>query len=230
LKCPSVPTKTAKGDIIEKWEYNNNMHSESTSSETEIDQQKQDKLERWINDIIKEILQLLATRQTITSFIKIIQQKQEESADLVTAIKYSYVSAIVLAICRQTDYDPNARSIARLLREMIWDKDAVNDLCALLHQTKELRAYRDKRIAHRDKGGYDIKQTFNDANSAIEMIKDLAEKYYLKLTKSSIELKPLVDEEWHSLLTIPLPAETASNSIDLSSPSTHLSQDASISS
>lgn len=168
----------------------------------QIDQQKLDKLKRWIEDIAcDEIMPLINTRRTVTDFVEAIKTKPAEADDLIAALRYTYVSAIVLAICRQTDYDDQSKSLAHIMQEMTWDEDAAGDLDGLLRGSEEIRKYRDKRIGHTDKGKFTPSLTFDDANLIIDLLVTLVRKYYLKLHGSDFVIQPTAEEGWRKIIS-----------------------------
>lgn len=61
------------------------------------------------------------------------------------------------------------------------------DIENLVSCTEEVRKYRDKRIAHRDKGKIVFKLSFETLDKAIETIEMLAMKYYLLLHQAGID-------------------------------------------
>ncbi len=167
-----------------------------------VDQQKLEKLKRGIEDIVfDEIMPLVNARQTITGFVEAIKTRPTEADDLIAALKYTYVSAIVLAICRQADINDQSKSLARLIHEMTWDGDTANDLASLLKDSEEIRKYRDKRIGHTDKGKFISSLTFDNANRAIDLLIVLTEKYYERLHGSSFMLKPTAEEGWRKIVS-----------------------------
>lgn len=171
------------------------------SAPTPIDQNKLEKLKRWIEDIVfDEIMPLINTRQVIISFVEAIQVRPAEANDLIAALKFTYISTIVLTICRQTDIDDQSKSLARIMHEMTWDPKAADDLRSLLESSAEIRTYRDKRIAHMDKGKFTSSLTFNDANKVIEQLVMLTRRYYLKLHGSDFVIQPTAEEGWRKII------------------------------
>ncbi len=85
------------------------------------------------------------------------------------------------------------------------DSDIVNsDLKRLIEKTKEIKRYRNKRIAHRDSNDklvFDV--NFNDLDAAIETIREITSKYYLLLKQGGNDLIPVDQTDWQKLFTVP---------------------------
>lgn len=139
-------------------------------------------------------------------------------------IKINYVTAIIMAICRQVDEDPKSVSLINLLHEIYDNAEKITkkwfashyqkagtalgkkdfeenfgylehidpsvvyaDIGNLIFYTKDIKKFRNKRVAHRDKNKnikFDI--DFDTLNNAIDLIEKLIKKYYLLLTQSGI--------------------------------------------
>jgi len=78
------------------------------------------------------------------------------------------------------------------------------DLDELIEKTKEIKRYRNKRIAHRDRNNklvFDV--NFNDLDEAIETIRKITSKYYLLLKQGGNDLVPVDQTDWQEILTVP---------------------------
>jgi len=79
-----------------------------------------------------------------------------------------------------------------------------DDLDELIEKTKEIKRYRNKRIAHRDRNNklvFDI--NFNDLDEAIETVRKITSKYYLLLKQGGNDLIPVDQTDWQEILTVP---------------------------
>jgi len=85
------------------------------------------------------------------------------------------------------------------------DPDIIRkDIRKLLRDTKKIKKYRNKRIAHRDSNNklvFDI--NFNDLNKAIETIRVITSKYYSLLKKGCNDLIPINQTNWRGIFTVP---------------------------
>lgn len=78
------------------------------------------------------------------------------------------------------------------------------DLERLIGKTKEIKRFRNKRIAHRDRRNnliFDV--NFNDLNEAIETIRMITSKYYLLFKQGSNSLIPINQTDWQEIFTVP---------------------------
>jgi len=79
-----------------------------------------------------------------------------------------------------------------------------DDLDELIEKTKEIKRYRNKRIAHRDRNNklvFDV--NFNDLDEAIETVRKITSKYYLLLKQGGNDLIPVDQTDWQEILTVP---------------------------
>lgn len=79
-----------------------------------------------------------------------------------------------------------------------------DDLDELMERTKEIKRYRNKRIAHRDRNNklvFDV--NFNDLDEAIETVRKITSKYYLLLKQGGNDLIPIDQTDWQEILTVP---------------------------
>lgn len=79
-----------------------------------------------------------------------------------------------------------------------------DDLDELMEKTKEIKRYRNKRIAHRDRNNklvFDV--NFNDLDEAIETVRKITSKYYLLLKQGGNDLIPVDQTDWQEILTVP---------------------------
>lgn len=67
--------------------------------------------------------------------------------------------------------------------------------------------YADRRIAHRDKRAPKYIQTFEDLeknlDSALELLQQMYEKYYLLFYAASITVKPQDQSDWKDIFSVP---------------------------
>lgn len=78
------------------------------------------------------------------------------------------------------------------------------DLDHLTRDTKKIKKFRNKRIAHRDSNNnliFDV--NFNDLDQALETIREITSKYYLLLKQGDNDLVPVDQTDWQEILTIP---------------------------
>ena len=78
------------------------------------------------------------------------------------------------------------------------------DLDRLIQNTKKIKKFRNKRIAHRDKNNnlkFDI--NFNDLDQAIETVRELASKYSSLLKQGGNDLVPIDQTDWQEIFTVP---------------------------
>lgn len=78
------------------------------------------------------------------------------------------------------------------------------DLDELIDKTKEIKRYRNKRIAHRDcnnKLVFDV--NFNELDETIETVRKITSKYYLLLKQGGSDLIPVDRTDWQEILTVP---------------------------
>lgn len=94
--------------------------------------------------------------------------------------------------------------------ENFGDKDFLDpevvqkDLAKLIESTKEIKRYRNKRIAHRDSNNdlvFDV--NFNDLDKSLEVVREITSKYYLLLKQGGNDLIPTDQTDWQEILTIP---------------------------
>lgn len=79
-----------------------------------------------------------------------------------------------------------------------------NDLKQLTEDTKKIKKFRNKRIAHRDSNNnlvFDV--NFNDLNKALETIREVTSKYYALLKQSGNDLVPVDQTDWQDMFTVP---------------------------
>lgn len=79
-----------------------------------------------------------------------------------------------------------------------------DDLDELIEKTREIKRYRNKRIAHRDRNNklvFDV--NFNDLDEAIETVRKITSKYYLLLKQGGNDLIPVDQTDWQEILTVP---------------------------
>ncbi|MCB9813202.1 MAG: hypothetical protein H6772_02215 [Pseudomonadales bacterium] len=85
------------------------------------------------------------------------------------------------------------------------DPDVIRkDITKLIRNTKEIKKYRNKRIAHRDSNDnlvFDV--NFNDLDKAIETVRAITSKYYLLLKQGGNDLIPIDQTDWQNMFTIP---------------------------
>src|SRR3989338_705493 len=77
------------------------------------------------------------------------------------------------------------------------------DLKKLEEDTKEIKKYRNKRIAHFDKKESLFKANYDDLHKAVETVRSIASKYYLLLKQGGNDLIPSDQTDWQEILTIP---------------------------
>lgn len=77
------------------------------------------------------------------------------------------------------------------------------DLKRLEEDTKEIRKYRNKRVAHQDRKEQIFKANYNDLDKAVETVRSLASKYYLLLKQGGNDLIPIDQTDWQKILTVP---------------------------
>lgn len=139
-------------------------------------------------------------------------------------IEINYITALIMAVCRQTDRNYDSVSLINLLYEIYDNAEKITkkwfishykkagialgkrnfeenfgylehidpsvvyaDIGNLIFYTKDIKKFRNKRVAHRDKNKnikFDI--DFDTLNNAIDLIEKLIKKYYLLLTQSGI--------------------------------------------
>lgn len=78
------------------------------------------------------------------------------------------------------------------------------DLDELIEKTKEIKRYRNKRIAHRDRNNklvFDV--NFNDLDEAMETVRKITSKYYLLLKQGGNDLIPIDQTDWQEIMTVP---------------------------
>lgn len=77
------------------------------------------------------------------------------------------------------------------------------DLKKLEEDTKEIKKYRNKRIAHFDKKESLFKANYDDLHKAMETVRSIASKYYLLLKQGGNDLIPTDQTDWQEILTVP---------------------------
>lgn len=77
------------------------------------------------------------------------------------------------------------------------------DLKKLEEDTKEIKKYRNKRVAHFDKKESLFKANYDDLHKAVETIRSIASKYYLLLKQGGNNLIPTDQTDWQEILTVP---------------------------
>jgi len=77
------------------------------------------------------------------------------------------------------------------------------DLKKLEEDTKEIKKYRNKRIAHFDKNESLFKANYDDLHKAVETVRSIASKYYLLLKQGGNDLIPVDQTDWQEILTVP---------------------------
>lgn len=78
------------------------------------------------------------------------------------------------------------------------------DLERLKQDTKKIKKFRNKRIAHRDKKNnlvFDV--NFNDLDKAIETIRKITSKYYLLLKQGGNDFILTDQTDWQEIFTVP---------------------------
>lgn len=78
------------------------------------------------------------------------------------------------------------------------------DLGDLLYSTKEVKEFRDKRIAHRDKSQAVSKEIdIKNIDESIDLIEKFVDKYTLLLEQRSLDLNIKDGDDWQKSFTIP---------------------------
>jgi len=77
------------------------------------------------------------------------------------------------------------------------------DLKKLEEDTKEIKKYRNKRVAHRDKKEQLFKANYDDLHKAVETVRSITSKYYLLLKQGGNDLIPIDQTDWQKILTVP---------------------------
>lgn len=243
----------------------------------EIRQAIFDSLKEQIIDLLmEELFPLLETQKTLKEFRERLNAIAVgvEIGGLADALRYSYISSMVMAIGRQTDKDVRVLSLSSFLDALLrhadyfthdWyiakfskvDENGVewhsagggyevkalptefhlhqssemeyaihyeqadgteygffdkggrldmhmlrSDIESLETTTKLIRRYRDKFIAHGERGAVlKVQPNFNDLDAAIETIRTLIVKYYLLITQNFIDTSlSHVHTDWDALL------------------------------
>jgi len=85
------------------------------------------------------------------------------------------------------------------------DPDIIRkDIKKLVKDTKKIKKYRNKRVAHRDSNNklvFDV--NFNDLDKAIETVRTITSKYYLLLKQGGNDLIPIDQTDWRGMFTVP---------------------------
>jgi type I restriction enzyme M protein len=77
------------------------------------------------------------------------------------------------------------------------------DLKKLEEDTKEIKKYRNKRVAHRDRTEQPFKANYDDLHKAVETVRAITSKYYLLLKQGSNDLIPIDQTDWQKIFTMP---------------------------
>lgn len=78
------------------------------------------------------------------------------------------------------------------------------DICSISRETRKIKKFRNKRIAHMDKNKKFVSEvTFDELDKAIDVIEEIALKYLLLLVQSGRETLLSTPDDWQNVFTIP---------------------------
>lgn len=194
-----------------------------------------DDLQKDIEALSGDVSDLMWHRKIYTDLAEIVASNPKINVPNAfhDFVKTSYVSSIVLGVCRQIDRDAQALSLINILQKIFDNAETITkdwfaahyrnsalgesfgrkdfeerfgklnfidpsivhgDIGNLIFHTKEIKKYRNKRIAHYQKGNVTFDKNFNFStiNEAIDIIEGLYQKYHLLLhQKNMVTLLPI---------------------------------------
>jgi hypothetical protein len=197
-----------------------------------MNQMQQDKVEkwkRWAEAIQEEVEELLVRRYVRTELTEVIDRNPEiqKPSLFYEWLPVVYTHTQVMGIRRMTDNDKQAASLANLIQEIrdfpttaqahadatpiIINRDRIErevpgastDYQRIVKTYDPLKAYANKRVAHRDGRALENLPKYGDITAAIDLIEDFARTYYVFVSSKDLQLMPVIAYPWMQIFTVP---------------------------